>query len=181
MRHYASASRYAKALLEVVIKEANPEHAEQDLAAFVEVFERNEDLRKALLNPAVPIQGKRGVIEQLVARLQPAAPVGKLMLLLADRGRLELLPALLAAYRERLMDHLNVVRAEVVTAVPLGDDRAEQLHQRLTAVTGRTVRMTTRVDPSIIGGLVARVGGTVYDASVATQLDRMRDRLIENV
>ena len=175
----ASASRYAKALLDVMIKEARPEQAEQDVAAFVELFEGHTDLRKAMLNPAVPVTSKRAVIEQLVARLKPSPPVGKLLLLLAERDRLELLPDLLAAYRDRLMDHLQVVRAEVRTAVPLPEAQVAQLQQRLADVTGRRVTMNTSVDPSIIGGVVARIGSTVYDGSVATQLARIKSKLVE--
>lgn len=176
----ASATRYAKALFDVAIKESDPVRAEQDLAAYADLFARYEELRRPLTNPAVPVQAKRAVVEQLTARLQPSSPVGKLMHLLADRDRLELVPALLAAYRERLMDHQNVVRAEVVSAVPLAEDRARELQQTLAALTGRTVRLATRVDPSILGGVVARVGTVVYDGSIVTQLSKMKERLSEN-
>ena len=180
MSNQASAGRYAKALLDVAIKEADPVRAEQDLTAFADLFATNADLRKAFENPAVPVQAKRGVIEQLVARIKPSAPVGKLLMLLADRDRLELLPDLAVGYRERLMDYQKVVRAEVVTALPLPESQAKQLQDKLARVTGRSVTMSTRVDPSIIGGLVARVGSTVYDGSLATQLQRMRDKLVES-
>jgi F-type H+-transporting ATPase subunit delta len=179
MSNRASASRYAKALLEVMIREGNPEQAEQEVASFADLFERHEELRKAMLNPAVPVTAKRTVMEQLVGRVKPSPPVGKLILLLAERDRLELLPDLLAAYRDRLMDHLQIVRAEVRTAVPLPEDRAAQLQQRLADVTGRRVTMSTSVDPSIIGGVVARIGSTVYDGSVATQLARIKSKLVE--
>lgn len=179
MSNRASASRYAKALLDVMIKEGQPEQADQELSSFVDLFERHEELRKAMLNPAVPVTAKRAVMEQLVGRVKPSPQVGKLTLLLAERDRLELLPDLLAAYRDRLMDHLQVVRAEVRTAVPLPEDRAAQLQQRLADVTGRRVTMTTSVDPSIIGGVVARIGSTVYDGSVATQLARIKSKLVE--
>ena len=180
MSNQASANRYAKALLDVAIKEADPVKVEQDLGAFAELFATYEDLRRSLTNPVVPVHAKRAVIEQLTARLQPSAPVAKLLLLLADRDRLELLPDMVSAYRERLMDHQNVVRAEVVSTIPLAEDRANQLKQKLAAVTGRTVQLATRVDPSIVGGLVARVGTVVYDGSIATQLSKMKERLSEN-
>jgi F-type H+-transporting ATPase subunit delta len=180
MSNQASANRYAKALLDVAIKEADPARAEQDLAAFVRLFEGHDELRRALTNPAVAVASKRAMTEQIVARLKPVSPVGKLLMLLANRDRLELLPDLLRTYRERLQDHQQVVRAEITTAVPLPTDRAAQLEGKLAAVTGRKVTMSTHVDPSIIGGLVARVGTTVYDGSIATQLARLRERLSEN-
>ena len=181
MSNQASAGRYAKALLDVVIKEADPVKTEEELASFAELYGTNEELRKAFANPAVPVQAKRGVIEQLTSRLKPSKPLAKLLLLLADRDRLELLPDLLTAYRERLMDYQQVVRAEVVSAMPLPDAQAKQLQDKLARLTGRKVTMTTRVDPSIIGGVVARVGSTVYDGSIATQLQRMKDRLVESM
>jgi F-type H+-transporting ATPase subunit delta len=180
MSNQASAKRYAKALLDVAVKEADPATIEQDLASFAGLFVGHEDLRRSMTNPVVPVHAKRAVIEQLTSRLKPSPPLAKLMLLLADRDRLELLPDLLTAYRERLMDYQNVVRAEVVTAVTLPQDRAGQLQAKLAAVTGRTVTLDTRVDPSIMGGLVARVGTIVYDGSIATQLARMKERLTEN-
>jgi len=180
MSNQASANRYAKALIDVAIKEADPVKVEEDLTAFADLFAKHDELRLPLINHAVPVHAKQGVIKELIARLQPSAPVGKLMLLLAERDRLEILPELTIAYRERLMDHQQIVRAEVVTTVPLAPDRATQLQQKLATVTGRTVLLQSRVDPAIIGGLVARIGTIVYDGSVATQLAKMRQRLSEN-
>jgi F-type H+-transporting ATPase subunit delta len=116
-------------------------------------------------------------VQQVLDRMRPATPVGKLLLLLAARGRLALLPHILDVYRERLMEHRNVLRAEVTTAVALSPERVAQLRQRLAAATGRDVTMTTNVDASIIGGVVTRIGSTVYDGSVATQLARVKARL----
>ena len=101
------------------------------------------------------------------------------MTLLADRDRLSLLPDLLAVYRERLLDYRQVVRAEVTTAMPLAQDRAAQLEKRLAEVTGRRVTMTAKVDPALIGGVVTRIGSTVYDGSVATHLETMKQRLLQ--
>jgi F-type H+-transporting ATPase subunit delta len=173
----ASAARYARALLDVAIKESDPERANQELAAFVDLVRTNPDLQRTLANPVVSAADKRAIVQQILERQSPTTPVGKLVLLLASRGRLALLPDLLDVYRERLMEHRSVLRAEVTTAVPLSQERAAQLQQRLANATGRTVTMTTKVDTSIIGGVVTRIGGTVFDGSVATRLAKVRDRL----
>ena len=175
----ASAGRYARALLDVVIREGDPAQVEQELTAFADLLAGNPELQKALTHPAVKVAAKRGVVERLVARTTPSAPLGKLLLMLADRDRLALVPELAASYRDRLMEHRRIVRADVTTAVALSPERAAEFEQRLGAVTGGQVTMTTHVDPSLIGGAVARVGGTVYDGSIATQLARMRTRLEE--
>jgi F-type H+-transporting ATPase subunit delta len=177
----ASAARYARALLDVVIKEGNPEQAEQDLAAFADLLSGNPELQRVLTNPAVPVGGKRGLVKDLVSRMKPSSAVGMLLRLLADRDRLAMVPEVLAVYRERLMDYRKIVRAEVTTAVPLPENRAAELKQRLADITGRQVAMTTRVNPAIVGGLVAKVGSTVYDGSVVTQLAKMKNRLRETV
>ncbi|HKE86206.1 MAG TPA: ATP synthase F1 subunit delta [Vicinamibacterales bacterium] len=175
----ASAARYARALLDVAIKESDPERAERELATFVDLVGTHPELQRVIANPVVSAADKRRVVQQLVARLQLTTPVAKLLLLLAARGRLPLLPDLLDVYRERLMEHRQIVRAEITTAAPLSQERAAQLQQRLSSVTGRAVTMTTKVDASIIGGVITRIGGTVYDGSVAAQLAKVRDRLAE--
>jgi F-type H+-transporting ATPase subunit delta len=174
-----SAARYARALLDVTITESDPVAAEKDLAAFVDLVQGHPDLQRTLANPVVSASAKRAVVQQLLERSQPVAPVGKLLLLLASRGRLELVPDLLDIYRERLMEHRQVIQAEVTTAAPLAPERVSELQQRLAKITGRAVTVTTKVDQAIIGGIVTRIGGTVYDGSVATQLAKVRDRLTE--
>jgi F-type H+-transporting ATPase subunit delta len=74
-----------------------------------------------------------------------------------------------------------VVRAEVTTAVPLPDDETKALEERLARFTGRRVRLSAKVDPALLGGVVARIGGTVYDASIAGQLRKLKHQLAENV
>jgi F-type H+-transporting ATPase subunit delta len=172
-------SRYARALFEVASAEkADLQKIEADLAQFVDLFRQHPPLERVLLNPAVPAPRKRDAVAALVRSANPSAVLGKMLLLLAARDRLVVLPDLLAAYRDRLLTQQNIVRAEVTTAAPLPPDRTQAIERSLSNATGRTVALTTRVDPSIIGGLVARVGGTVYDASVTKQLEKMKKRLV---
>lgn len=175
----ASAARYATALLDVTIKESDPERAERELAAFVDLVARHPDLERVFANPVVSAADKRAMVQQVVERLELATPVSKLLVLLATRGRLALVRDLLEVYRERLMGHRRIVRAEVTTAMPLSQERAAQLQQRLATATGRAVTMTTKVDASIIGGVITRIGSTVFDGSVAAQLAKVRDRLAQ--
>jgi F-type H+-transporting ATPase subunit delta len=173
----ASAARYARALLDAVAKTGNPEQVEQDLTAFSALVARTPDLQKAFSNPAIPVTAKRGIVEKLLAQGGISGLAAKVLLLLAERDRLGDVGDFAAAYRERLMEFRRVVRAEVTTAAPLAPERLADLEKRLAAATGRRVTMTTRVDPALIGGAVARVGSVVYDSSIATQLERIRERL----
>jgi F-type H+-transporting ATPase subunit delta len=182
MTSRTAATRYARALLDVAIKEKGDLQAiEAQLAQFVDLFKQYPALEKVMLNPAVPVPRKRAAIAELTQRAKLTPVLAKLIALLADRDRLVLLPDLLSAYRERLLDHLHVIRADVTTAVALPADRAKAVEQSLARMTGRTVTVTTRVDPAIIGGVVARIGSTVYDGSIARQLQRMKEKLVQSV
>jgi F-type H+-transporting ATPase subunit delta len=180
MTNKTAALRYARALLDVAVKERAPLDAIGDeLSAFVDLFKQNPSLEKVMLHPAVPVQRKRAVMVVLVERARLSPILAKLLVLLAERDRLVLLPDLPSAYRERVLDHQQIVRAEVTTASPIGPDRAQAIERGLAKVTGRTVRLGVRTDPSLIGGVVARIGDTIYDGSVTTQLERMKKRLVE--
>ena len=179
MTSRGAANRYARALFDVGIKEGDIQQIGKELSGFNALVTGHELLSRVLVNPAIPAARKRAVVEQLLAQGGKLSPIlTKLLLLLADRDRLSLLPEMAAAYEQRLMEHANVVRAELTTAVALPADRVAALQQGLASVTGRQVQLETKVDPTIIAGAVARIGSTVYDGSVTTQLQKVKERLV---
>ena len=178
MTNRAAATRYARALFDVALKEADPQRVNDELSSFQALVGSNETLHRVLTNPAIPPARKRATVEALLLHGGSITPaLQKLLLLLAERDRLVLLPDLAAAYRERLMQHQQVVSAELVTAIPLPEDRRAAIEQGLARATGRRVVLSSRVDSSIIGGAVTRVGSTVYDGSVVRQLERLKEQL----
>ena len=179
MTSRGAATRYARALFDVARKEGDIQQVGRDIAGFARLVADNETLSRVFANPAVPAQRKRAVVEQLFAAAGPMSPIVlKLVLMLAERDRLVLLPELTTAYEARLMENAQVVRAQLTTAVELSQDRIAALQQGLARATGRQVQLDTNVDPSIIGGAVARIGSTVYDGSVTTQLQKVKERLV---
>jgi F-type H+-transporting ATPase subunit delta len=179
MTSRAAAVRYARALFDVAQAERQDvQQLQKELTGFSALVTGNAPLMRALTHPAIPVAKKRAVVEQLIARVQTIQPqLAKLLLLLAAKDRLVLLPDVAQAFQNRLLDHFKVVRAEVVTAVALPADRVNALKAGLAQATGRQVQLETRVDPGIIGGAITRVGSTVYDGSVTRQLERMREAL----
>jgi len=171
------AARYARALLDVALAEADPQVIEQQLSAVVDLFRGHADLWKVMTNPAVPVTRKQGIVAEMLPKLELSPVLNKLLTMMTGRDRIALLPDLLEAYRIRLMDHQKVVRAQVTSAVALPQDRVQKLKASLGALTGRSVLMTTATDPGMMGGIVTRIGSTVYDGSVRRQLEKMRERI----
>jgi len=108
-----------------------------------------------------------------------SAPVTKMLVLLAKTGKLNLVPELDASYRERLLSYQNIVRADVTSAAQLSPEKTKALEESLSKVTGKKVEISAGVDPDLLGGVVARIGSTVYDGSVKTQLKNMRQELVK--
>jgi F-type H+-transporting ATPase subunit delta len=178
MSNRPSAARYARALFDVAQKESDVTKVQQDLTAVVSTVAENAELARVLASHTVPELARRNIIVSIGEKLGVAVPVGKLLGLLAERRRLELLPDIAAVYAERLLAHRNVLQAEVSTAAPLSAEATRSLEASLSSVTGKQVTMRVSVDPTLLGGVVARVGSTVYDGSVRTQLKKMRDQLV---
>ena len=180
MTNRTVAARYARALFDVSVKDRDLRQVEADLAGFADLIDGHETLGRVLFNPAIPTERKRAVVDALLGRLGDVTPpVAKLLTLLAERDRLGLLSEVLRSYRARLLDHLGVIEAQVTTAQPVTPERAAAIEHSLAEVSGRTVIMVTDVDPEILGGVVARLGTTVYDGSVARHLERMRHNLLQ--
>jgi len=178
MINRTAATRYARALLDVAIKEkADLDQVERELASVADLFTAHKALAQVLLNPVVPVPRKRAAMDAIMARAQLLPMVTKLFALLAERDRLVLAPDLVDAYRNRLLDHRNVIRAEITTTMALDADKVKAIEAGLARASGRTVTLSAKVDPTIIGGVVARLGSTIYDGSVTRQLQRMKEKL----
>jgi F-type H+-transporting ATPase subunit delta len=143
-------------------------------------MDQHAELRRAFTSPGIPQSVRLNVMHAFTAQSGITGPLAKLLSMLAERGRLDLLPLMLDVYRERLLAHSNVVRAKVTSAAPLSADRVQALEASLAGLTGKKVQLETSVDESIIGGVVTRIGSTVYDGSIRTQLQKMRHQLVEH-
>jgi F-type H+-transporting ATPase subunit delta len=173
----AAARRYASALFDVVAPAQQAERAGRDLAAVSALVAGHPDLAALFGRAGVASSQKKKVLEAVLFAGEVAPEVRRLLGMLADRNRLDLIGAVSDAFSERLMRERRVVSAEVVTAHPLTDGPRAAIVAALGRATGAEVTMTERVDPGLVGGLVARVGSLVFDGSVTRQLERMRQTL----
>lgn len=173
-----SANRYARALFDVAQQEhADLAQVDRDLVAVVDMMKASPELAMASNRGSVTDAARQSLMEAVSKAMSLTAPVTKMLVLLAKTGKLNLLPDLAAAYRERLLAHQNIVRADVRSAAPLSPEKTKALEESLSKVTGKKVELSVSVDPELLGGVVARIGSTVYDGSVTTQLAKMRERL----
>jgi len=175
-----SANRYAKALFDVAIAENNDlAQIDRDLQALVAMMHESPDLAQASGRSGVTESARKSLMEAVADKMALTAPVKKLLVLLAESRKIDRVPDLAIAFRERLLAHQNIVRAEVTSAVALSPEKTRALADRLGQVTGKQVDLSVTVDPELLGGVVAKIGSTVYDGSVRTQLQRMRAELVK--
>jgi F-type H+-transporting ATPase subunit delta len=173
-----AARRYAAALFDVTQKNGSADAAGQSLAQLQELISGHVELSRTLASAAIPVTVKRDILLALVDAVgNVPVEVRRMLAMLADRDRLAELPELAGAFALRLMDVKRILQADIVTAVPLSDASRAALTAALGRATGKSVSITERVDPAIIGGVIAKVGSFVYDASLMRQLERMRDTL----
>jgi F-type H+-transporting ATPase subunit delta len=174
------ARRYAKALFEIGVTEGEgaSERFEQELGALARAYAGSTDLRLALESPVVKSSEKQAILRAILPRVAPSLSVQRFAQLLLERGRIGFLAAIARAFRELVDARAGQVRATVTTAAALGAAELERVRRALEWRTGRKVLIETAVDPDLIGGIVARVGDLVLDGSVRTQLDDLRQRLM---
>jgi F-type H+-transporting ATPase subunit delta len=176
----ALAKRYAGALVDVVTgpkSDVDPQKAASQLRLMEEVFSASHELRNAMVSPAVPPARKRAVAGRLAGILQVSRSVRNFLMVLIDRRRVGSLAEIAEAFEVLLDERLGTVRANVTSALGLSDSQKARLQEELSRLTGSPVRLRFAVDPGLIGGIVARIGSTVYDGSVEGQLEALGRRL----
>jgi F-type H+-transporting ATPase subunit delta len=173
------ADRYASALVDVATGPSGMDAAQVtvQLRAFEALLAGSVELRNALGSPAVAPPRKRAVVRQLADRLGLAKIVRNFLMVLTDHRRLVALSQVIDAFEIHLDERLGFLRAELRSARELEERQKAELADGLSRLTGKKVRARFAVEPELIGGVVARVGSTVYDGSVRGQLDTLARRL----
>lgn len=178
MSTQAVARRYATALADVVVARGEAREVQEELAAWVAMTRSSAELAEVFRNPTVPYEQKRKVLEGLIARAGARPTTANLLRVLLQNHRLGDLEEVARQFGEELDRRSGVVAAEVTTARPLPPQAQEALRARLGGLTGREVRLSFAVDEGLIGGVVTRIGSTVYDGSVRSQLEQVRQRML---
>ncbi len=176
----AVATRYANALADVVTASSSalrPDAALSELRAFESVIRESPELALALATPAIATSRKKAVIGKIGEILKVSPVTRNFLFVLADRRRTGSLSEIIHAFEAALDEHAGVLPAEIASAGAMSDADRAALAAELGKITGKRMRMTFAVDPSLIGGVVAKVGSTVYDGSVRGSLQSLERRL----
>lgn len=175
------AKRYARAFFDIAAEENRYEEYYGDLLKFSSIVEESGDLKDFLDNPIFDNDDKKAVVKTVLDKISLSGIAANFLNLLADKQRINALPEIVQCYREMMDEALKKVRVQVKTAFPLSVELSDGLAKSLENLTGKQVEMTIEEDPSLLGGVVVKVGDTLYDGSIKSQLNKIRNLLGEEV
>lgn len=170
-------TRYANAFADLLLSEKATVSPESEIAALADLaraIHDNADFRNVLLSPAVPPARKRTVMQKLAPEFNLSPLAVRFLMVIVDHGRIPLLTDILDAVRQELDARRGILRAKVTSAVDLTPDEQLVVQNNLSRAAGKEVRAEFQTDPAVLGGIVARIGSTIYDGSLRGQLQALR-------
>jgi F-type H+-transporting ATPase subunit delta len=167
------ARRYAAALAEVASERYEADEVEQEIDAWAKLIDETQ-LREVFSNPTVPYDQKRRLLEELIARTKVRETTASFLRVLLRNQRIAQLKAVAERFAQVLDERRGVVTAKVTTARPIAEDLQAALGQTMSAVSGRTVKLSFTTDETIVGGVITQIGSTIFDGSIEGQLERLR-------
>jgi len=173
-----AASRYARALLDVLYP-AKAEIGLEQLRSFSSMLTQQADAKLVFENPTVSTEHRKDLLNKVGDALKLDTSIRNFLSLLIERNRLDLLGEITSTYERFLDEKLGIVQAHVTSALALDSAQQGAVTAKLQALTGKKVKMRVSVDPALIGGFIAEVGGTIYDGSIRQQLQTFRNSLTQ--
>ncbi len=177
MKQTILAKRYAKAIFAVGQEQDRHEVYNETLQGLAELYTTMPEIVDALTNPLYPLDIKEKVMAGISKSMGVDEVMGNFLNLLVQKKRAEILPEIAEYYKTMLDEVKNISHGNVISAVELSEDLKANVQTVLEKLTGKKVELTTQVDPSIIGGIIAKVGDLVLDGSIKTQLAGLKDSI----
>ncbi len=175
------ARRYAQALLDIGVEQKNYEKLREQLDELAQVYEHSKPFRTALLNPSIQLDERRKIIRAIAQKRGWHQMIINFSLLLLDNDRFRIVPVIARAFGRKVDEKSGNVRARVTSAVELDEAQKKNIQSTLGQITGKNVLLETEVDESLLGGAVTRIGSMVYDGSVKSQIERLRESILAEV
>lgn len=170
--------RYAEALISIGVEEKTCDKFESELIRISDTLNDHPELKKIVYGSIYPGKDRKAILMEVTDRLGVSKDVNNFISLLVDKNRIEFFPHILKAYEEILDRIVGRVRAKVVVAKPISDDGLTKLKETFEKVTGKEVIIEMEEDPSLIGGIITKVGNFVFDGSVRTQLEKIKRSIV---
>jgi F-type H+-transporting ATPase subunit delta len=171
------AKRYAKAMFSVGQEKKKYEEYNEVLQGLSNLYNTHPEVIDALTNPLYPMDVKEKVMKGIVGSMKVDKIMGNFLNLLVQKKRAEILPEIALSYQTMVDEAKNISHGNVISAIKLSDELKENVQTILEKLTGKKVELTTSVDPSIMGGIIAQVGDLVLDGSIKTQLAGLKDSI----
>lgn len=172
------ARRYAVALADVVTKTSETGSVQTELQTWEQMMTQNADLQAAFRNPAISHTNKEKVLENLIEKTKPTKTTANFLRVLLRNGRLTEIKEINERFANVLEERSGVVSASIISARPLSESEKLEMKLNLEKLTGKQVNLSFETDQAIIGGVVTRLGSTVYDGSVKTKLEELKQQMI---
>lgn len=173
----AIANRYARALADVVGRTGDYGRAQEDLAAFAEIYRESGELREVLKTPAIAVADKKKVLDAILTRLGTTPTMVNFFRVLLGNYRLAMLDDIIEAFANLVTDRQGIARVLISSPTRLSSEEQQALVARFEAVTQKKVVADFQVESQLLGGVTAKLGSTVYDGSVRGHLERIRGQL----
>ena len=174
------ARRYAAALADIVTKTNETDSVKTELKSWEQLINANSDLQTAFRNPAISQANKEKVLEGLIHKTKPTKTAANFLRVLLRNGRLTEIGEINEKFASVLEERSGVVAAQITSARPLAENVKAEMKLNLEKMAGKTVKLDFETDETLIGGVVTRLGSTVYDSSVKTQLEELKQQMIGN-
>jgi F-type H+-transporting ATPase subunit delta len=171
------ARRYAAALADVSLEHGEAREVQAELVAWEKMIHASPMMEEVLRNPTIALEKKRVVLNKLIERAKPRPTTANFLKVLLQNHRLTELSEINRKFAELLDERAGMVAATVTTAGPVPDAAQQKLQAMLSTLTGKNVRINFATDPELIGGLVTRIGSTVYDGSVQNHLRKIKAKM----
>jgi len=177
MRNTILANRYAKALFAVAKEEDAADDYVKALNDMAELFASTPEVKDGLTNPVYPLEVREKVMDHLVQAMGASAIMKNFFNLVVSKKRAAVLPEIAEAFQGLVNQDRNICPGTVTTAMELNADLMQKVQSTLEKLTGKTVVLSNKVDPSVIGGIIAKVGDLVLDGSIKTQLMDLKESI----
>jgi F-type H+-transporting ATPase subunit delta len=171
------ARRYAAALADVLSAGDSKRGVQDELIAWESMIQSSELLQQVFSNPTVAYEQKRALLEELVKRTKVQQATANFLRILLKNQRLSELGEINKRLAQVMDERSGVIAAQVTTARPVSEEIKQSVNRRLATMTGKDVRLSFAIDETLIGGMVTRVGSTVYDGSIRNQLRQLELKL----